>query len=212
MNIIPNFAVFEGGDGSGTTTQLGLLERRLAGGGPAFFPTFEPTGGPVGRVIRSALRKEIVLQPETLARLFAADRTEHLYAAGGVLERAGRGELAVSDRYVLSSLVYQGLECGEELPQALNAAFPAPELLVFFDLDPRIAAERIRDRPSLELYEYLEFQEKVRERYLALLPAFRDQGVMVEVIDASRPPEEAAESVWRALRKMPILGGGGSTP
>jgi dTMP kinase len=235
MKIIPNFAVFEGGDGSGTTTQMGLLERRFAGGkrpgrgreaentapaggeenaavratGPVFFPTFEPTGGPVGRIIRSALRKEIALLPETLARLFAADRTEHLYASGGVLERAGRGELVVSDRYVLSSLVYQGLECGEELPRALNAAFPAPEMILFFDLDPRIAAERIRGRPSLEIYEYLEFQEKVRDRYRALLPAFRDRGAAVELIDASRPPEETAELVWRALRKMPILGEGG---
>jgi dTMP kinase len=211
MKIIPNFAVFEGGDGSGTTTQMGLLERRFAGGagGPVFFPTFEPTDGPVGRLIRSALRKEIVLLPETLARLFAADRTEHLYAPGGVLDRAGRGELVVSDRYVLSSLVYQGLECGEELPQALNAAFPAPEVILFFDLDPAAAAERIRDRPSLEIYEYREFQEKVRDRYRALLPAFRDRGVRVEVIDASRPPEETAESVWRALGNMPILGEGG---
>jgi dTMP kinase len=161
----------------------------------------------VGKIIRSALRKEIVLLPETLARLFAADRTEHLYGTGGILERAGRGELVVSDRYVLSSLVYQGLECGEELPRALNAAFPAPELILFFDLDPQIAAERIRDRPSLEIYEYREFQEKVRDRYRALVPVFQDAGVKVEVIDASRPPEETAESVWRALGKMPIMGG-----
>jgi dTMP kinase len=204
MNIIPNFAVFEGGDGSGTTTQLGLLGRRFSGS-PVFYPTFEPTGGPVGKIIRSALRTEIALLPETLARLFAADRTEHLYASGGVLERAGRGELVVSDRYVLSSLVYQGLECGEDLPRALNASFPAPELILLFDLDPRIAAERLRGRPSLEIYEYLEFQEKVRDRYLALVPVFQDQGVRVELIDASRSPEEVAESVWREMKKMPIV-------
>jgi dTMP kinase len=205
MKIIPNFAVFEGGDGTGTTTQMGLLERRFAGGRPVFHPTFEPSGGPVGKIIRSALRKETALLPETLARLFAADRGEHLSGPGGILERTGRGELVVSDRYVLSSLVYQGLECGEELPRTLNAPFPAPELLLLFDLDPRIAAERLRGRPSLEIYEYRDFQEKVRDRYHALLPLFRDAGVRVEVIDASPPPEEVAESVWRALRKMPIF-------
>jgi dTMP kinase len=205
MRIIPNFAVFEGGDGTGTTTQLDLLARRFSPETPVFHPTFEPTGGPAGKLIRSALKKEIVLLPETLARLFAADRGEHLYGPGGILERTGRGELVVSDRYVLSSLVYQGLECGEELPQALNAPFPAPELIVFFDLDPRIAGERLSGRPSLELYEYREFQEKVRERYHALLPGFQAAGVRVELIDASRPPEEVAESVWRAVENMPIV-------
>jgi dTMP kinase len=248
MMKIPNFAVFEGGDGSGTTTQLNLLARRFSGGGekrpaqgraventayarhaenaavpgkgkrssgrrtrrgPVFFPTCEPTGGPVGKLIRSALRKEIALLPETLARLFAADRAEHLYTAGGVLDRARRGELVVCDRYILSSLVYQGLECGEELPRALNASFPLPEQILFFDVDPQIAAERLRGRSSLELYEYREFQEKARERYRALVPLFRDQGVIVEVIDAARPLDEVAETVWRALRNMPILGEGG---
>jgi dTMP kinase len=212
MKIIPNFAVFEGGDGSGTSTQLGLLERRFATGaggataGPVFYPTFEPTGGTVGKIIRAALRKEITLLPETLARLFAADRTEHLYGPGGVLERAGRGEMVVSDRYVPSSLVYQGLECGDELPRTLNAPFPAPELILFFDIDPAVAAERLRNRPSLDIYEYREFQEKVRERYRALVPVLEDAGVRVELIDASRSPEEVAESVWRALGKMPIMG------
>jgi dTMP kinase len=205
MRIIPNFAVFEGGDGTGTTTQLGLLARRFTAAAPVFHPTFEPTEGPAGRLIRSALKKDPPLLPETLARLFAADRGEHLYGPGGVLERTGRGELVVSDRYVLSSLVYQGIACGDELPRNLNAPFPAPELIVFFDLDPRIAGERLQNRPSLEIYEYRDFQEKVRARYHALLPRFRDQGVRVEVIDASRPPEEVAESVWSALEKMPII-------
>ena len=205
MNILPNFAVFEGGDGSGTTTQLGLLERRFAGAGPVFHPTFEPTGGPLGKIIRAALRKELPLLPETLARLFAADRGEHLYGPGGILERTGRGELVVSDRYILSSLAYQGITCGEELPRLLNAPFPAPELLLFFDLDPRIAVERLRNRPALEIYEYREFQEKVRARCHALLPGFQAAGVRVELIDASQPAETVAESVWRAIENMPIL-------
>ncbi|MDR0876841.1 MAG: dTMP kinase [Treponema sp.] len=210
MEILSNFAVFEGCDGSGTTTQLALLEKRLGlpaknQAAPRFFPTFEPTRGPAGLLIRRALKKEIVLLPDTLARLFAADRTEHLYASGGVLAHTGAGELVVSDRYVLSSLVYQGIECGEELPAALNAAFPAPELLVFFDLDPVIARERLQSRAALEIYEYLEFQTLVRERYHALLPACRESGSRVEIIDASKRPEEVAEEVWSALQKMPIF-------
>jgi dTMP kinase len=207
MEILRNFAILEGGDGSGTTTQLKLLEERFVRrrSGPNLFATSEPTGGPVGRLIRSALKGDPVLRPETLARLFAADRNEHLHGPGGILERLGRGELVISDRYVFSSLVYQGLECGDELPSALNAAFPAPELIIFFDLNPEIACERLRGRPALEIFEHLEFQVKARDRYRALLPHYRDQGVRVEEIDAALPLEEVSRRVWRALRKMPIM-------
>ncbi|GHU15863.1 thymidylate kinase [Spirochaetia bacterium] len=207
-HMIRNFVVFEGGDGSGTTTQLDLLCRRFEKPGdglPPFYPTFEPTDGPIGRLIRSGLKGETKLQGETLARLFAADRGEHLNAKGGILERAGQGELVVSDRYVPSSLVYQGIECGDELPDALNSKFPVPELILFFDLDPEIARQRIKDRPEFEIYEYLEFQIKVQDRYRALLPLFRSQGSRVEIIDASKPPAEVGEEVWRAIKKMPII-------
>ena len=140
MNIIPNFAVFEGGDGSGTTTQLSLLTERLKNSKkPVFFPTFEPTEGPIGKLIRVALltsefKKDTELQRQTIAMLFAADRNEHIYKPDGILAHANRGELVVSDRYVLSSLVYQGIECGDELPQSLNSRYPAPDVLIFFDI------------------------------------------------------------------------------
>ncbi|MDR0450161.1 MAG: dTMP kinase [Treponema sp.] len=216
MSVIQNFVILEGGDGSGTTTQLDLLRRRFSPGEgagktpaalPALFATAEPTSGPVGRLIRSALKGEIKLRGETLARLFAADRGEHLSGPGGILERAGRGELVVSDRYAPSSLVYQGLECGEELPRILNAGFPVPELILFFDLDPATASERIKNRPDREIYEYLDFQIRVRERYRALLPEFAGRGSRVETIDASRGPAEVARALWRAILKMPIMGG-----
>jgi len=208
MEILSNFAVFEGGDGSGTSTQLALLGEQFARShpqGPVFFSTAEPTGGPIGRLIRSALKNDPALQPDTLARLFAADRGEHLYASNGIIERCRRGELVVCDRYVLSSLVYQGIECGGELPRSLNLPFPAPELLLFFDIDPQIAQERLRSRPSLEIFERVEFQKKVRERYHALLDGYRDAGARVEIIDAAQSVEKVAEEVWRQVSKMPIL-------
>jgi dTMP kinase len=211
-DILPNFAVFEGGDGSGTTTQLGLLKKRFetaAGTGalPVFFPTFEPTRGPIGKLIREALKGDLPLKGETIARLFTADRNEHLYGADGMAERARRGELVVSDRYVLSSLVYQGLECGDDIPRLLNASFPLPELVIFFDIDGEAAFKRLDSRTLLEIYEYPEFQRNVRDRYRALLPRWRADGVRVETVDASLPPETIAEEVWRALSKMPIMRG-----
>jgi dTMP kinase len=211
MLSIHNFAVFEGIDGSGTTTQLRFLAERFAGSfspespPPPFYDTCEPTGGPVGRLIRSVLGGEIFLEPATVAGLFAADRNEHLYGKDGIAGRCGQGGLVVSDRYVLSSLVYQGITCGEELPRKLNADFPLPELLIFFDLDPEIAGRRLKARAGREIYEYLEFQIKVRERYRVLLPEYAEAGVRVEYIDASAKIEEAAEQVWMAVRKMPII-------
>ena len=205
-----NFIVFEGCDGSGTSTQMELLRENFARvcPGRAFFATAEPTGGEIGRLIRRALQNSPALLPETLAALFAADRNEHLFAPGGLRERCLRGELAACDRYVLSSLAYQGIDCGEELPRILNRGFPAPGLLLFFDLDPLIARERMRERASLDIFENIEFQRKVRERYLSLLGECRAAGVAVEVIDASRDPEKVARDVWRAASKMPIMSAG----
>ena len=205
MEILRNFVVFEGGDGSGTSTQISLLQRKFADKKPFFCPTAEPTGGAIGILIRSALKNELVLQPETLARLFAADRNEHIHAPGGIIERCQGGELVVCDRYTLSSLVYQGIECGEDLPRSLNSAFVAPELLLFFDINPEIAMSRLQQRNSLEMYERLDFQKQVRERYHSLLGEYRAAGVRVEVIDAAQNVEKVAEDVWRALSKMPIF-------
>jgi dTMP kinase len=208
MDILKNFTVFEGLDGSGTTTQLKLLKNRFEGANsslPSLYNTFEPTEGNIGRLIRSGLRGEIPIQSATMAMLFAADRNEHLYAPGGIAERCGRGELVVSDRYVLSSLVYQGITCGDELPALLNKGFPAPQQLLFFDLDPTTAQKRMEDRELKEIYERLDFQMKVRERYLALLPGLEARGVRVKIIDASEGPEKVAEEVWRVLEKLPIF-------
>jgi dTMP kinase len=214
MKVIPSFVVFEGGDGSGTSTQLDLLRRRFAappeggesrGGLPILHGTFEPTGGPVGALIREALGGRLSLRPETLARLFSADREEHLFGRDGIVERCGRGELVVCDRYVLSSLVYQSITCGEELPLLLNRDFPRPELLLYFDLDPDIALQRMENRREREIFEYRDFQVKVRERYRDLLPRYAQGGTRIAAIDASQGPEKVAEDLWSVLKEMPIL-------
>jgi dTMP kinase len=206
--ILKNFAVFEGLDGSGTSTQLALLEQKLAdktANNLVFKATFEPTDGPIGKLIRSVLKKELTIRADTLARLFAADRSEHLYAQGGIIERCKRGELVICDRYTLSSVVYQGIECGVELPRSLNESFPTPELLLFFDINPETAQRRMAARPSLEIFEHIEFQEKVRKQYRALFDEYRNSGVRLEIIDASQSVEKVAEDVWNAIAKMPII-------
>jgi len=208
MEILKNFVVFEGLDGSGTTTQLNILENyfhrnRLTL--PPFYKTAEPTDSSIGKIIRSGLGKETVLTPQTIAMLFAADRNEHVFGPEGIAEHCRRGELVVSDRYAPSSLVYQGITCGEELPARLNRDFPGPELLLFFDIDPETAEKRIARRDHKEIYEYLDFQIQVRRRYKSILPQLSAQGVRIQTIDASPSPEEVAGEVWRAIEKMPIF-------
>ncbi|MCL1928428.1 MAG: dTMP kinase [Treponema sp.] len=222
--ILKNFAVIEGCDGSGTTTQVKLLEDNLnskenpkttdlhaaepkaAYGLTSYFVTYEPTQGPVGLLIRRILKGEITVERETLARLFAADRAEHLYASDGIVKRCKRGEFVVSDRYTPSSLVYQGLECGRELPEILNSDFPHPELLIYLDLDSETAIGRIGKREEQrEIYDHLEFQARVRSAYLELLPFFEEAGVRVCKVDGTKEPSELADEIWSEVGKMSIM-------
>jgi dTMP kinase len=140
-----------------------------------------------------------------MAHLFAADRAEHLFAAGGIVEHCQHGELVVCDRYIFSSLVYQGIACPTELIERLNADFPLPELLVFFDLDPDYALKRIKGRPVQELYEEPALQRLVYNRYRDLLPVYRDLGCRVEIVDAHGSPDEIAQALWAVLQKLPIM-------
>ena len=206
MNILRNFVVLEGGDGSGTTTQLKKLEalKSCKTARPAIHTTFEPTNGPIGSLIRRNLKGEIVLDSRTIAFLFAADRNEHLFNKGGIIEKCENGEIVVCDRYVLSSLVYQGITCGDDLPAMLNSGFPLPELIIFFDLDPVIAQERMNSREYKEIYENLEFQVKVLGRYRDLLDKY-GCGTNIVKIDASKPIDDVSYAVWSAVEKLPIF-------
>ena len=189
------FIVLEGVDGAGTTTQLRLMDEALAKAGVMHWTTSEPTAEPEGLLIRRILSGELRRDPGTLARLFAADRNEHLRGTGGILDRLARGEIVVCDRYVLSSLAYQGVACGPELPAELNAGFPLPELLLFFDLAPAQSVSRLGGRERLEIFEDLPFQEKVEAAYRKALSSFEGLGVRIERIDASRSVEEVSAEI-----------------
>jgi dTMP kinase len=209
MAVLQNFVVFEGGDGSGTSTQLEIIKQRFdedrSGLLPPLISTFEPTDGPVGHILREALRGGIQLHSETMARLFSADRAEHLYKKDGIITLARQGSLVICDRYTLSSRVYQGIECGGELPDALNKDFPAPELLLYFDIDPCAAFERLKKRSQKDIYERMNFQIKVRERYRSLLDVCRAEGSRVVTIDAAAPVDSVALALWENISALPIM-------
>ncbi len=197
--VLRRFVVFEGLDGAGTTTQLKRVEAALGSARIPHWTTFEPTNLPTGRLVRQVLRGEVEARPETLARLYSADRHEHLYGPGGVLERLGRGELVVSDRYIFSSLAYQGVACGPDLPRLLNSGFPLPELLVFFDLPATVSMGRVDGRGEREIFDTLPFQEKVRRTYEESLSEFADSGVKILRIDATKSIEAVTEAVMEGI-------------
>jgi dTMP kinase len=200
--VLRRFVVFEGLDGAGTTTQLGILKSTLAAAGIPHWLTYEPSDLPSGRLVRQVLKGEVDARPETLARLFSADRHEHLYGPEGIVERLGRGELVVCDRYILSSLAYQGVSCGPDLPRILNAAFPLPELLIFFDLPTKVSMERVQKRPDREIFETLPFQERVREAYEAALSEYAGRGMGIVRVDASKPVEEVAMTIAAPVSRL----------
>jgi dTMP kinase len=205
-DILQNFVVFEGCDGSGTTTQLSLLKNHFSthNGLPPLWGTSEPSSGEIGRLIRRFLKGEACCCPQALARLFAADRCEHLFGEDGVIAHCMRGEIVVSDRYAPSSLVYQGIECGDALPRQLNKDFPSPQMLLFFDLDSETAEARMAKRPNREIFEYLAFQKKARQKYLSVLEHYRERGCTVAIIDAGKTVEQVFSQVLSLVQNLPI--------
>ena len=209
---VRNFVVFEGIDGTGTTTQMRILEKKFADKAgslpvPAIF-TCEPTSGEIGKLIRKCLRGEISCTPDTLARLFAADRGEHLYGTNGILELCNQGLAVFSDRYLFSSLAYQGETGDPELPATLNRDFPLPEYLFFFDIDPDISMKRVEDRSSsLEIFEKRDFQKKVRDRYCRIIDEAErnERGMRVIRIDATGSVESIAEKIWGIVGNLPKI-------
>ena len=146
-SILGRFIVLEGLDGAGTTTQLGLLQEAVHRRGDHCVATCEPTGGPIGRMLRKVLRGDLRMEPCTLALLFAADRSEHLHRQpDGVLAQLRTGSIVASDRYLFSSLVYQSLECSPDYVTALNARFPLPRHLFFIDTPPELCQQRLAAR------------------------------------------------------------------
>ena len=202
--ILPRFVVLEGLDGSGTTTQSELLEKRFVSAGITGWFTCEPTDGFLGKSIRRVLKKEISLDPRSLALLFAADRNEHLYGEEGIVKRLNRMDYVVSDRYLFSSLAYQSQFSGYEYVSLINGPFPLPEYLVFLELDPEICQDRMTTRQHRDIFEEIEEQKTFLAWYKRGIESFRGSGMKIAYIDSSASPEAVAEKIWSFLRPESI--------
>ncbi|MGA2765131.1 MAG: dTMP kinase [Spirochaetia bacterium] len=204
--ILRSFIVLEGLDGAGTTTQLRLISERLAKEGRRHWATWEPTDGPVGSLLRAILAREVKLLPSTVARLYAADRNEHVSSEEGIVARASRGELVVCDRYVFSSLAYQSIDSGIDYVLSLNRDFPLPQSLVFIDTPVEVCQRRLAGRGNAELFDGLAFQSRVRDNYLAAIARFRPSGMAISIIPGDNPEEAIHEEIWKILCALPITG------
>lgn len=170
----PLFIVFEGLDGSGTSTQSRLLVKHLCDGlGTRAHLTSEPSGGPIGQMIRSALSGRLQFSSdervydEQLAYLFAADRHDHLWNdTDGVMRLLERGSHVVSTRYFFSSFAYHCHTDAElAFVRSLNAKFPDPDAVIFIDVGVDVSAQRLAERPHLDRYESVEKLHAVRAAY-----------------------------------------------
>ena len=198
--VLPGFYVIEGVDGAGTTTQAGKLAAHLAARGPVW-RTAEPTTGVIGGVIRRALHGTPPLSDRSLALLYAADRQEHVFGADGIHARCLRGEPVVCDRYLFSSLAYQGSALSFDLVHTLNAHFPLPERLIFLDTPLAIAAERMQSRAALDRLEQPDVQARVVRAYHEVLGWNWPAEMGIIRIDGTRSPEVVFAAILEALAR-----------
>lgn len=189
----------EGGDGSGKTTQAERLEHWLIEEGRTVVRTREPGGSDVGQLIREiVLHHRGDIAPRAEALLYAADRAHHV--ATVVRPALQRGEIVLQDRYLDSSVAYQGagrvLDSTEVRELSLWASDGAlPDLTLLLDLDPAAARERLdsADKPFDRLEaEKVDFHTRVRAAYLALADAEPERFL---VVDAAASPDEIAEAI-----------------
>jgi len=192
------FIVLEGIDGSGTTTQTLRLAESLRSDGHSVLSTHEPSDGPIGVVLRQALTRRLAgLSDRVLALLFAADRLHHLAA---VVEPAlAEGKVVVSDRYVLSSLAYQGMRLPLAWVESLNAAARRPDLTLYLDVDARTAAGRRLGRGGVEeIFDADEVQRAVARSYGRVIRKHTRAQRVVRVDGGGSPDAVAAAVLARA--------------
>jgi dTMP kinase len=169
--------------------------------------TGEPTKNSIGTVLRHYLKGDVPVHPDTMALLFAADRSEHLHGSGeGIEERCSRGELVLCDRYLFSSLAYQSIACEPDFVAAVNGRFPLPRWLVYLDVPVDECVRRLADRSHREIYEAVDFLEQVRNRYDEILNGFGGSGMEIFRIDGTAAPEEIADAIWKKVGGPPITG------
>jgi dTMP kinase len=197
---------FEGGEGAGKSTQVRRLQEWLTAEGLVARATFEPGATPSGAGIRSIVldRAHAGISPRSEALLYAADRAQHVH---DVLRPAlDAGEVVITDRFIDSSLAYQG--AGRTIPMDDVRGLSrwatqglVPDLTVLLDLPPEVGLARARGRAAADRLESesLDFHQRVRQTFLALAEAEPDRYL---VLDARQSPDELAAAVRARVAEL----------
>jgi dTMP kinase len=191
--------VLEGLDGAGTTTQARRLVDQLRARGQPAHLTREPSDGPIGRLIRELLTGRHALPGQAIGQstfglLFAADRLDHIQRE--VDPQLAAGVTVVSDRWYHSSLAYQGTGADRDWIAMLNARARRPDLTIFLEVRPEIAAQRrVAAGRVQELFEDLQMQEEVDAGYRATIAELTALGERIEVIDGELAPDAVFQRI-----------------
>lgn len=192
------FVALEGLDGSGTTTQSDRLAEVLRGRGHRVLQTHQPSARSLGKLARAMLRGEGPCRdPRVHALLFAADRLDHV--AQDIEPALARGEIVLCDRYVVSSWVYQSLDCPADWVEAINRHAPWPDVTFLLELSASEATARVHARTpesQREIFETETIQRKVEAAYAEV--ASRDLPGVLR-IDGSTSIEVVTEALVRHL-------------
>lgn len=201
------FITSEGPEGAGKTTVMQLLGNKLKDEGYQIVMTREPGGVMISEKIRNIIldNEHTMMERRTEALLYAAARRQHLVEI--VQPAIEAGAIVICDRFIDSSLAYQGYARGigvEEILAINQFAIgeTMPDKTILFDIEPSVGLERInahnnREKNRLDV-ESLAFHEKVREGYLLLVDQYPER---IQVIDASRSIEEVLEEVYNVIKK-----------
>ncbi len=208
-----NLIVFEGIDGSGTTTQANELRRKFTKRGLPAMVVAQPSGGPVGMLIRQILKGRLVTHGgkppgwTTMSLLFAADRQDlQEYEVEPSLRD---GMNVICDRYVHSSVVYQSVSAGNDdsVPWILelNRHMRKPDIVFYLRIDPLLAQRRRIDRSERpEIYDDIDLQKLLSVKYDHLGDAF--PGAEIVTLDAARPVDEIADDAWAVMERIRAAG------
>ena len=200
------FITIEGPEGSGKSSVTKKVAERLEKEGYDIVFTREPGGTDTSEQIRNIIldKNNTKMDPMTEAMLYAASRRQHLVEK--VWPLSNEGKIVISDRYLDSSLAYQGGARGlgiDNILQLNNFATEGsfPDLTLLFDIDPRIGLKRIAANANREVnrldLEKIEFHDSVRKTFLSLANRFKDRYV---IIDASKPFDEVVEDTYIAIK------------
>lgn len=194
----PTLVVIEGLDGTGTTTLAGLLSEALQARGLRVHTTAEPTEGTFGALLRRHLAGEVTLDPSTTALFFTADRADHLDSL--IRPALHRGDWAVCDRYLLSTLAYQGAEgVDRETILAASRGFDVPGITFLLEAPAEVRRTRMASRGPTDRYEDPDLAASLEASYEASVDLLRSAGHRIEVLDASLEPSEVLSAALARL-------------